>query len=314
MTDADGLQNVPSARKWLVAVRPFAYAASVTSVALGLALSYYAGYPVRWGLFALTLLGVLCFHTAANLLNDCFDHRRGLDTDVLPTSGAVIRGWLTEKQACRAAIVLLALGITCGFILVYAAGWVVLLLGVLGTTATLGYTRSGFCFKYAGLGDLVIFVAFGVLPVFGTYWVQAGEFSWLPILWSVPLSSLTVGILHANNWRDILTDPSKNCRTPASLLGERGSERYYCLLVLGPFVLVGLYLFAGFVFAVESLAPMTVLLVIPALPMALKLTKVRRERNAEVFSMLDGKTAQVQLLFGMLLPITFVIARLLPNG
>jgi len=111
-------------------VRPFAYTASVLAAALGAASARHSGYPVRWGPFGVTLLGVLCFHTAAHLRNDCFDHRRGLDTQVLPTSGAVVRGWVTEKQA----------------------------------------------------------------------------FCWLPVLWSVPLSLLTVGILHANNWRDIETD------------------------------------------------------------------------------------------------------------
>ena len=229
---------VPAARKWITAVRPFAYPASCTPVLLGLAIAYHAGHAARWGRFAVTLAGVFCFHTAANLLNDVFDYRRGLDRDVRPTSGAVVRGWLTERQVLRAALGLLTVGVLCGLWLAYVTGWPILLLGVAGAVIALGYTGPGFCLKYAGLGDAAIFLTFGVLPVLGTFWVQAGSFSWLPVLWSVPLGALTVGILHANNRRDLATDPTMGCRTLASRLGEQGSARYYRLLLLGPFVFV----------------------------------------------------------------------------
>lgn len=312
--DKNTIEDIPLAKKWLVAVRPFSFTASVTSVLLGLAISRYTGHSIQWGLFVLTLLGVTCFQAATNLFNDCFDHRRGLDVTVFPMSGAVVRGWLTEKQAVRAAIAILGLGVSCGLILVYAAGWVVLAIGVLGTIIAVGYTRPGFCFKYAGMGDLSVFMAFGILPVFGAYWVQTQEFSWLPLLWSVPLSSITVAILHANNWRDIESDKANSCRTVASIIGEDGSAKYYRLLVIGPFVLTVLYLLAGFVPSVEAIAPVTVLIVLLALPLCLKLIKIRREQDVESFSMLDGKTAQLQLLFGILLPIAFVIASFLPTS
>ena len=304
-------EEVPLIKKCLVAVRPFAYTASLTSVLLGLAISYYAGHPVKWGLFALTLIGVVAFHTAANLLNDCFDFRRGLDALVVPTSGAVVRGWITANQARKAAFVLLAVGVACGLALTMAAGPVVLGLGVIGTIITLGYTRQGLCLKYVGLGDIAIFIAFGALPVFGTYWIQAQEFSFIPLLWSVPLSSFTVAILHANNWRDLSTDPEKDCRTVATMLGERGSARYYAILILGPFLLVSIYAAAALALPVGTLAPVAVLAVMAALPMSYKLTKINRNTNLEVFVMLDGKTAQLQLLFGLLLPVAFAAARVL---
>ncbi len=71
-------------RIWMTAVRPFAYTGSALPVVLGAALAWHAGFPFRWERFVLTLLGVICFHTAANLLNDCFDFRRGLDNQVHP--------------------------------------------------------------------------------------------------------------------------------------------------------------------------------------------------------------------------------------
>jgi len=123
---------------WLTAVRPFAYPASIVPVILGLSLAHCMGYAIQWWPFALTLIGVVSFHTAANLLNDCYDHRRGIDTEIVPTSGAVVRGWLTEGQAFRGAMVCLAIGAACGFVLVCYAGWVVLLLGLVGAVTARG--------------------------------------------------------------------------------------------------------------------------------------------------------------------------------
>jgi 1,4-dihydroxy-2-naphthoate octaprenyltransferase len=175
---------------------------------------------------------MVSLHSAANLLNDCYDHRRGLDTQVFPTSGGVVRGLLSERQAQRAAFVCIAVGALCGLGLVRMAGPVVLLLGAMGVALALGYTTARICFKYAGLGDLAVFLAFGMLPVFGTYWVQAQQFSWQPIIWSVPLVLVTVGILQANNWRDIESDRAKGCRTIAGMLSEDGSRVYHRSLVL----------------------------------------------------------------------------------
>ncbi len=296
-------------RIWLTAVRPFAYTASVLTVVLGAAMAYHAGFTPRWGALALTLLGVVCFHTAANLLNDCFDHRRGLDRQVFPVSGAVVRGWITERQAFRAAMLCLAIGVMCGVALVAFAGWVVLLLGILGAVCALGYTTPRFCFKYAGLGDVAIFFAFGVLPVFGTWWVQTRTFSWLPILWSIPLVSLTVGILHANNWRDLATDGDQGCRTVAGWLGFDGSRRYYRLLVLLPFALVVLYVGLGRIPRLRLPTPTLALIALLALPLALQLARTRRAEDPGAFAMLDGKTAQLHMLFGILVTLAFWIGR-----
>lgn len=296
---------------WMTAVRPFAYTASALAVVLGLAIAHYSGYPIRWGPFAVTLLGVLCFHTAANLINDGFDHRRGLDTQVFPMSGAVVRGWLTEGQVFQAAALLLGVGVACGLFLTWYAGWVVLLLGVLGAFFAVGYTTPRLCFKYAGLGDIAIFFAFGILVVFGTFWVQAREFRWLPVLWSVPPALLTTGIVHANNWRDLENDPTKGCRTIANVLGSRGSQVYYNILVFGPFVLLALYLLLDLFPCLGIRTPLTVLAAFVALPLAVKLAGVKRRGTPGQFAMLDGSTAQLHLLFTVLCSVAFFAARYL---
>lgn len=307
-------KEISSPRVWLTAVRPFAYTASALAVVLGLAVSHYSGYPVRWGLFALTLLGVLCFHTAANLLNDCFDHRRGLDTQVFPSSGAVVRGWLTEGQVFRAAAVLLFVGVSCGLVLTWYAGWVVLLLGILGAVFAVGYTTPRLCFKYVGLGDVAVFFAFGILVVFGAFWVQAQEFQWLPVLWSVPPALLTTGILHANNWRDLESDPTRGCRTMANTLGSRGSEAYYRVLVIGPFVLIAVYLLLDLLPNLGIHTPLTTLAAFLALPLAIRFAGVKRNGTPEQFAMLDGSTARLHLMFTILCSVAFFAARHLRGG
>ncbi len=303
-------------KTWFIAVRPFAYTASVLSVALGLALAYYRGASIRWLPLAVTLVGVVLFHTAANLINDCFDYKRGLDVETTPVSGAVVRGLLSARQVFVAAMIFLALGVGCGVYLYFEAGWVVLLLGLIGTFIALAYTTAGLCLKFMGLGDLAIFTAFGVLPVFGTFWVQTREFHPLPILWSVPLVLYTVGILHANNWRDIGSDPARGCRTVAAMLGERGSAIYYRALVLGPFAMVVLYFLLGLVPALDLRAPLTVLAGLLALPLAVKLVRNSRNKSSETeqmsFITLDGQTAKVHTVFGALLTVAFFVGRHLP--
>ncbi|MBA4388717.1 MAG: hypothetical protein C0404_12100 [Verrucomicrobia bacterium] len=310
--EAISSDSVPVVKKWVTAVRPFAYSASALAAALGAAIAFYLGYPVQWGPLGLTFLGVLCFHTGANLLNDCFDHRRGLDTQVVPTSGAVVRGWLTESQVFRAAVALIVLGIACGLVLTWYAGWVVLLLGLLGAIFSLGYTTPRFCFKYVGMGDLAIFFSFGILVVFGAFWVQAREFHWLPVLWSLQPVMLTVGILHANNWRDIESDPAKGCRTVANMLGSRGSETYYRVLVIGPFVLIVACVLLNLVPGLEIHTPVSTLAAFLALPLAVRLANVKKRGTPEQFAMLDGSTGQLHLVFTSLCCLAFIAARYFP--
>ncbi|MFW6189137.1 MAG: prenyltransferase [Planctomycetota bacterium] len=304
-------------KRWAIAVRPFAYTASMLPVVLGLALAHYLGYRMLWGRFVLTLLGVFCFHTGANLLSDCYDYRRGLDTEPEPLSGAVVRGLLTPEQVFRASLVFFALGVGCGLTLVYLAGWVVLALGLAGTLLSAGYTAPGLKLKCRGVGDAAIFLCFGPLAVFGTFWVQTETVRAAPVLWSLPVVMFTVAILHANNWRDMESDRARGCRTVAALLGHAGSAAYYRGLVLGPHALILLYVVLGAVRNVGLSAPPTALLVLAALPASLKLVansrKRRSEAEAEAFRTLDGQTAKVHLLFSSLLTVGLFLAPHLPE-
>jgi 1,4-dihydroxy-2-naphthoate octaprenyltransferase len=254
--------------------------------------------PVRF-LWAIATMVVL--HAAANILSDVFDFRHGLDREVTPVSGAVVRGWLTDVQAMRGAAGLFGLGTISGLLIAATSGRSLFIVGGIGLAVGVGYTLL----KARALGDLAVFLDFGLLGAAGAWIVQTGSFSWLPVLWTVPMAMLVIGILHANNWRDIVSDGERRLTTVAGLLGDRGSFGYYGFLIFGPFLIdigfIGLPRLAG-----GPLRPMpwTFALVILALPSALKLwgRAVRRAapRQPLDFVILDGATASHNLVFGLL--------------
>jgi 1,4-dihydroxy-2-naphthoate octaprenyltransferase len=303
MAGASGPSEAPSAvERWRVAVRPWSFPASAMPVAFGTALAVVVG-GARFSplLFLWALATMVVLHAGANVLSDVFDFRRGLDRNVTPVSGAVVRGWLTDAQALRGAAVLLGLGALSGLLIARTAGRSLFVVGGIGLAVGAGYTLL----KARALGDLAVFLDFGLLGAGGAWIVQTGSFSWLPVLWTVPMAMLVVAILHANNWRDVLSDGEKRVTTVAGLLGDRGSLVYYGLLIFGPF-LIDLAFIAGPRLARSPLPPMplTFLAVLLALPHAFKLwgRAVRRARPRAPldFVILDGATASHNLVFGLL--------------
>ncbi|MGD0783465.1 MAG: prenyltransferase, partial [Candidatus Aminicenantales bacterium] len=247
------------------------------------------------------LLAMVVLHSAANMLSDVFDFKRGLDTQVTPVSGALVRGWLSTKAVMAGSFVLFALGIGLGLLLVALTGTVLLIIGAVGVAVGAGYTLL----KYNTLGDLAVFLNFGILGGLGAWVVQTKTFSWVPAVWTVPMAMLVIAILHANNWRDTISDGERRIRTFASVLGDKGSLAYYGLLLFGSmslifaFMLVPRVLFRGL-----PAMPWTFVLVLLGLPKALQLWsragRRRAPRRPMDFIILDGATAQYNLIFGLL--------------
>jgi 1,4-dihydroxy-2-naphthoate octaprenyltransferase len=298
------LEPQPSTlRKWIVAGRPWALPASTMPVLFGTSLAVVIGgaalRPVR---FLLALLGMVILHSAANMLSDVFDFKRGLDRDVTPVSGAVVRGWLSTGAVTRASILLFGIGSAIGIVLALMTGWILFYIGLVGVAVGAGYTLL----KYRALGDLAVFLDFGILGGLGSWVVQTRTFSWIPVLWTVPMAMLVVAILHSNNWRDIVTDSERSVKTMASLLGDRGSLAYYGFLLFGSMAIVLFIYMIGPRIIGGGLLPMpwTFLLVLLALPKALELwgraVRRRAPRRPLDFIILDGATAQYNLLFGSL--------------
>ncbi|HDT12892.1 MAG TPA: prenyltransferase [Candidatus Aminicenantes bacterium] len=288
--------------KWMVAVRPWSFPASTMPILYGTALAVaVGGARLSPGMFLWALATMVVLHAAANMLSDVFDFRRGLDRDVTPLSGAIVRGWLTDRQEIRGSAVLFALGAASGLLIARRAGWSLLVIGGIGIAVGAGYSLL----KVDGLGDLAVFLDFGLLGAAGAWVVQARSFSWLPVIWATPIALLVVAILHANNWRDIASDGERRVRTLAGRLGDRGSLAYYGFLIFAPFV-IDIALMAVPRVAELGLRPMplTFGVVLLALPSAIRLwgRAARRAapRRALDFIMLDGATANHNLVFGLL--------------
>ncbi|MCP4676599.1 MAG: prenyltransferase [Deltaproteobacteria bacterium] len=304
-TENQALEKPGFAKTWWVAIRPFALPASTMPIVFGSVLAVTIGEATfSWPLFFGALLGMVFLHTGANLLNDVFDFNKGLDVRVNPVSGAVVRGWITPKQAAFAAAMFFVLGSGIGLWLLSEVGMPILWIGVAGVAIGLLYSLGPFGLKYHALGDLAVFLDFGILGSLGAWTVQTGSLSWIPALWAVPMSLLVIGILHANNWRDIKSDSDGGIRTVASLMGDRASEFYYRLLIFGPFAAVLAIITVSWLTGVVPRMPLTFLITLLCLPLALKLNKKGAKRhkaeNPLDFLALDGATAQLNLAFGVL--------------
>jgi 1,4-dihydroxy-2-naphthoate octaprenyltransferase len=302
--------------KWAVAARPWSLPASTMPIVFGTALAVVIGgarFSPLLLLWALATMVVL--HSAANMLSDVYDFRHGLDRDVTPVSGAVVRGWLTEQQVFRGAAVLFTLGAVSGLLIAWRTSPSLFIVGGIGLAVGIFYTLL----KSRALGDFAVFLDFGLLGAAGAWIVQTGSFSWLPIVWTVPMAMLVIAILHANNWRDIASDGQRRVRTVAGHLGDRGSLVYYGGLLFGPFVIdLAFTAVPRMTGGPLRAMPLTFVLILLALPNALRLwgRAVRRAapRSPMDFVILDGATARHNLVFGLLSTAAVILEGFLKWG
>ena len=298
-------EPVPWMKLWLTAGRVWALPASTMSVAFGTVLAItIGGADFDFVLFFLSFVGMALLQVGANMLNDVYDYRNGIDTQVNPASGAVVREWITPRQALGAGAICLLIGATMGFYIVSRIGPAILYLGAIGVLCAILYTWGPWPLKYHGLGDLAVFLNFGVLGALGAWTVQTGHLSWVPAVWAVPMSLLVIAILHSNNWRDICRDTDGRIRTVASCLGDAGSQTYQRVLLFAPFAIIALLVLLTHVTALAPRMPVTFLLTLLALPLAIRLARTGARRHdpqkSQAFAALDGATAQLNLLFGLL--------------
>ncbi len=307
-------------KTWLVAIRPFALPASTMPVIFGTTAAYVLGGATFQPLPALAaLVAMMALHSGANVLSDVYDFRYGLDAQVTPVTGAVARGWLTPRQALAGAGVLLALGAALGALLAWRVGAALWLIGGAGLLIGVCYTTPPVALKYHALGDLAVFLDFGILGSLGAWTVQTGRPAWAPAIWAVPMALLVIGILHANNWRDIAGDGEKDVHTIARLLGDRGSLGYYGTLLFAPFLIVSALVVWGLMQPAAALGlPWTFAMILLALPAALRCWRKALRRAAPAqpmdFVTLDGATAQFNLQFGLLCTAALIAYGLLAHS
>ncbi len=290
----------PVRQAWLLASRPRTLPAAVAPVFVGSALAVQAGM-FHWPSALAALFVAVALQIAANFANDLGDYQRGADVPgrVGPTRatsaglispGAMSAGmWLTFGAAAAA-----------GLYLVWRGGLPALVVGAASILAGLAYTLGPFPLGYYGLGDLAVFIFFGLIGVVGTYYVQALGVTALSVVAAIPVGALVTAILVVNNVRDTDTDRETGKHTLAVLLGRRGARLEFLILLsaayLTPIVLLLWFDQGGWI-----------LLPWLTLPIAVSLTR-------QVFTVLGrplnkalGGTAQLAALFSALLALGIIL-------
>lgn len=217
---------------WLMAIRPATLSAAVAPVVLGTAMAA-SRRTLSLGPAAAALLAGVLIQIATNLANDYFDHRKGSDSDDRAGPTRVVQSGLIEpRRVLQAAGLALGVATVIGGYLVWVGGWPILAIGIASLLCAFGYTAGPFPLAYHGLGDLFVFVFFGLVAVGGTYWVQALEIAPDILVAGAGLGAMTTAILVVNNLRDIDTDARAGKRTLAVLLGRRWTRVEFLFLIL----------------------------------------------------------------------------------
>lgn len=288
-----------SVKDYMIAVRPWSFPASAMPVIVTTAYLFWKGEtPVNWlaGLWA--LVNIVIFHAAGNTWSDLFDYRKKVDAEDTFGSKTLTSGMFTEKEIMRLSIILTVTGCIGGIGLLCLTGLPLLWIGLGGLACTLLYPPL----KFRALGDLVIILAYAVLPTIGTSYVVTGAID-PGVLWvALPLGLITDGILHCNNTRDISTDRRSGITTMAMGIGFKASAWLYCFEMVFPFV----WVVAGII--LKAFPVMTIVTVLVCLPAALKCTKSMLKSisaGAGLISNLDERTAKFQLMFSTTLTLMF---------
>ncbi|MEO8233407.1 MAG: 1,4-dihydroxy-2-naphthoate polyprenyltransferase [Ignavibacteriota bacterium] len=294
------ITNESKFSSWLLASRPKTLPAAVVPVMVGSALAIYQGifFP------AYSIIALLCsllIQIGTNFANDLHDHLKGSDTKERKGPQRVLAsGLISVKEMEWGIFFIFFLAFLLGLYLVYSVGLIILWIGVFSIVAGLAYTAGPFPLAYNGLGDLFVFIFFGIVGTVGTYYLHVQQFNSLAFLISLPVGGLITNILIVNNYRDIEEDKSNGKNTLAVLFGKEFSRFEYVFFILVsffvPFLLHFKYDFNFWVF-----------LPYITLPVAITLVKMIYAFNGVQLNKTLELTAKFSALFGLLLSIGIIL-------
>jgi 1,4-dihydroxy-2-naphthoate polyprenyltransferase len=286
--------RVSAVRIWVMAARVRTLPAAAAPVLVGTSLALGAGHfhPLT---FIAALLGAVFIQVGTNLSNDYSDARRGADTeDRLGPVRVTAGGLVPPSQVLMATYVTFGLSVACGAYLVAVAGPELLAVGAASILAGVLYTGGPRPYGYEGLGELFVFLFFGIVAVAGSYFVQVQELPWQAFVCAVPVGLLASAILVVNNVRDIDTDRRAGKRTLAVRLGRPRTRTLYTAMVVVAFATAPLS---------WALGSMTAWLLLPwlAIPLAVGVVQaVRMRTDGPSLNGALARTGALQLIFCLL--------------
>jgi 1,4-dihydroxy-2-naphthoate octaprenyltransferase len=275
--------------KWILGARPRTLPAAIAPVLVAVAL---VGNDINWLRAVLALKVAVWLQIGVNFANDYSDGVKGTDTDRVGPIRLVASGIATARSVKFAAFISFAIASMAGTWLALLTSPLLILVGIFSIAAAWGYTGGKNPYGYRGLGELSVFLFFGVIATMGTYYAQTEELTLLSFIVSIPMGALSCAILSINNLRDRPKDQLVGKQTVAVRIGDRKARLLY----------VGLLVLAH-VAAVATLIP-TTLLTLLALPMSFSISRqVLSGISGKDLIPVLGRTGKLQMFFAILFAI-----------
>lgn len=285
---------------WWLAIRPKTLSVSLAPVLVGCALAWHEERVFLWLPALVAALAAMLIQIGTNLHNDVKDCERGADTpERLGPARATASGWLSVAQVKRAVALCFGMALVLGSYLVWHGGWPIFWVGLFSLVAGLAYTGGPRPIAYSATGELFVWAFFGVAAVMGCFYLQTLHLGWPAFVAANMVGLLAAAVIVVNNARDLENDRKVGKNTLAVRIGLEWSRREYALLLALPFVLVPLLglLVGGGAWLPWLAAPWAVMLV----------RRLWREAPGALYNQLLARTAQLQLIFAVLLSVGLVL-------
>jgi len=283
---------------WLLASRPKTLPVSLSPVLVGSAVAWHDSGRILWAPLLAAVVAAALIQIGTNLFNDVGDYLRGTDTpDRLGPKRATAEGWLTPDKVRAGAWLSFTLAFLCGIYLVGHGGWPIVVIGLASLAAGWAYTGGPAPVAYRPLGELFVWIFFGLVAVGGSYYLQTLTITPLALVAAALVGLHAAAVITVNNYRDLDGDARSGKHTLAVLLGRPATRRIYGAEMLVPYGLLPL---------LAAQLGWAALLPLAALPLALRLVRrFSNEAPGPVFNDILAATAGHQLAFALLLALAF---------
>jgi 1,4-dihydroxy-2-naphthoate polyprenyltransferase len=288
---------VASPAQWVAGARPRTLPNSIVPVAVGTGVAAGYGDAVWWRAL-LALVVALALQVAVNFANDYSDGVRGADEVRVGPMRLVGSKVAPPRQVLGAAVGCFAVAAVAGTVLAAVTAWWLVLVGAVAIAAAWFYTGGSRPYGYRGLGEVAVFVFFGLVSVVGTVYVQLERLPWAGLLAAVPVGLLSCAMLVANNLRDIPSDERAGKRTLAVVLGEGRTRVLYAGCVVAAFCCVP---------AVAVARPWAMLALLAALWAIAPSRLVLRGATGRTLVAVLGETGRLQIVFGLLFTLGLAV-------
>jgi len=296
-------------KPWLSAFRLRTLPLSVSGIIIGTCFAFYSG-NYNTAIFVLAILTTVALQILSNLANDYGDGVKGTDNNERQgPERAIQSGSITPAQMLEAIKVNILIVIVLSLLLIYMSfgqgnllySLLFIVLAGLSIYAAINYTMGSKAYGYRGLGDVFVFIFFGLVSVMGSYFLYANKIDHNVVLPSISLGLLSVGVLNLNNMRDIDSDILSNKITLAVKLGKQRSKTYHLVLIFGA-ILVSL------VFTIlYYTSPLNFLFFVAYIPLIIHAKKISKAKTASDFDSQLKVLALTTFLFSVLLGVGYIL-------